>query len=119
MNRLEIESVEQFYNLALPQTYKQFLSLMGKGADGYLRGSSVFFDELFDLHEWGLKFLKQHNIEMPENAFVFWMHQGYQAAFFKLSEGDDPPVYVFSEGNGHTTYIKDQPSLSAFFHSRC
>jgi hypothetical protein len=32
---------------------------------------------------------------MPPDAFVFWMHQGYQFCFFRTSDGDDPPVYYY------------------------
>ena len=32
----------------------------------------------------------------PDDALVFWMHQGYQFMFLRAAEGDDPPVYRLS-----------------------
>ncbi len=54
---------------------------------------------------------------MPEDAFVFFMHQGYQFMFFRLSEGDDPPVYYYGEGEGQDTFRVLQPSYSAFLET--
>ncbi|HKW23132.1 MAG TPA: hypothetical protein VJO13_17235, partial [Ktedonobacterales bacterium] len=35
---------------------------------------------------------------LPEDAFAFTMHQGYTFQFFRIGDGDDPPVYWYSEG---------------------
>ena len=34
---------------------------------------------------------------LPENAFVFFMHQDYQFLFFLLGSEDDPAIYHYSE----------------------
>ena len=34
---------------------------------------------------------------MPDDAFVFSMHQGYIFEYFRLKDGDDPPVHSFLE----------------------
>ena len=60
---------------------------------------------------------------MTDDDFVFFMHQGYEFCFFKLSEGDNPPVYFYSEEacpfhprkSAHSNFIKITDSLSEFF----
>ena len=71
---------------------------MGKYAGSFLKGSMCFYDDLILINEEARLLLKEHSFrEMPQKAFVFWMHQGYQFAFFINGEGDDPPVYYYNE----------------------
>lgn len=35
--------------------------------------------------------------KLPSDAFVFWIHQGYEFLFFCCSEGDDPTVNYYNE----------------------
>lgn len=39
----------------------------------------------------------ESGVSIPDTAFVFAMHQGCAFVFFRLGEGDDPPVYLFEE----------------------
>ncbi len=41
---------------------------------------------------------------LPEDAFVFFMHQGYHFNFFRTSAGDDPPIYRYLEGTDLETF---------------
>ncbi len=119
VNSNKIQQIEGVYNIVLPETYKQFLLLMGNGAGAFMRGSSVFFDELFYLKQGVQELIEENNLEtIPEDAFVFWMHQGYQAAYFRLSEGNDPPVYYFSEGKKTDRFELKEKSLTDFFISQ-
>jgi len=111
--------IEKEFKITLPEVYKQFLQLMGNGAGEYMRGSSVFYDEIFSLRKWADELVHENDIEpIPNDAFVFWMHQGYQAAYFKLNEGDNPPVYYFSEGQESDGFKLKEKSLSDFFASQ-
>ena len=38
-----------------------------------------------------------HPFELPKNAFVFAMHQGYQFMYFLVGESDDPEVMYYFE----------------------
>jgi len=79
-------------------------------------GSQVFYDKIFSLKEWANELVNENNItSIPENCFFFWMHQGYQAACFRLTDGDDPPIYYFSEGHGWKTFQLFEKSLTDFF----
>lgn len=111
----QIRSIEAFYGVSLSGVYRQFLLLMGNGAGKYMLGSTVFYDDIFRLGEWGQELIEENKLNpAPTDAFFFWMHQGYQTAYFKLSDGDDPPVYYFSEGMGKNEFVKES-SLTNFF----
>ncbi len=109
----EIEYVEQYYNTKLPDDYKCFLRHMGRGAGQFLCGSSIFYDEIFDLKEAAHELVIEDNLpDLPADAFVFWMHQGYQMAFFRLN--GDNSIYFFNEGQDMTGYEKTANNLADF-----
>jgi hypothetical protein len=111
----KIDGIEKDYQVVLPAEYKKFLTLMGNGAGNFMLGSSVFLNELVDLRSGTIELCEENNIPIiPNNAFVFWMHQGYQAAYFNIGESDDPPVYYFSEGKGWKDFMLMESSFSAF-----
>ena len=115
----EVRSLEGHYNVSLPLVYQEFLLAMGKGAGMYMRGSSAFFDEIFDLRSWAVDLVKDNKLErLPPDSFVFWMHQGYQAAFFIIDGNDNPKVYYFSEGKGQREFVIVENCLSDFFYSQ-
>jgi SMI1-KNR4 cell-wall len=111
-----IRKIELRFGVTLPTTYSQFLSLMGREAGNYMKGDSVFFDEIFSLKKGTEELIVEHNLDtLPDSAFVFWMNQGYQVAFFKIGEGENPPVYYFSEGQGMKGFEQKEHSLTDFF----
>lgn len=111
----EISSFELKYNITLPQIYKSFLLTIGKGAGNYMMGSFAFFDDL-PLWESTKELIEENNLPpLPPDAFPFWMHQGYMAAWFKVTEGDNPPVYSFTEGNQDKDFVLDTKTLTGFF----
>jgi DNA repair exonuclease SbcCD nuclease subunit len=119
INNEDISKIELEFNASLPKVYKQFLQLMGSSAGVYMQGSSVFYNELLSLKEWANELLVENNMQpLPDNAFVFWMHQGYQIAYFNLNDGDDPPVYYFTEGQANNAFELKENSLTDFFSSQ-
>lgn len=102
----EVRELERRTGRALPQAYKEFLLWMGHGAGELWLGSHCFYRDLEPLGDWAAVMLKRSDPaqKLPEDAFVFLMHQGYQFMFFRTSEGDDPPVY----------YYKDEPEQLSF-----
>ena len=110
----------------LPSCYYEFLLNFGKDMDrkegfdrGFLVGNDVFIDDLeANNGEDGLKGLLEDDdssLQLPENAFVFYGHQGYVYTFFKLDEGDNPPVYGYIEGYEGEQFPKLSDSLSQFY----
>lgn len=97
----EIRRLEEHYNTQLPQRYRDFLLAMGRGAGGFFVGIDCFYGILFVLRQWTDELLEENNVEfqLPDDVFIFSMHQGYVFNYFRVSEGDDPPVYRYIEGD--------------------
>jgi len=111
----ELARIQASYKKPLPKVYEEFLLQMGKEAGSFMRGSSAFYVELFELKEWASELLQENKVRaLPEDAFVFWMHQGYLMAFFILGESDNPMVYYFGEGSGLSDFIKVGTLLEFF-----
>jgi hypothetical protein len=112
----QIKEIESEFQIVLPQVYKEFLLLMGRGAGNYMKGSSIYYPDVFQLHEATLELILENQLPpLPPDAFVFWMHQGYQSAYFRVNEGDDPPVYYYSESQDWRNFILKEARLTDFF----
>ena len=115
----DVAKIEEFFKIELPAFYKEFLLTMGKSAGQFMRGNSVFYNEIFDLREGSIELLNENDFkELPENTFVFWMHQGYQFAFFYLDQGDNPPVYFYYEGKTKDNFELKENSFSNFLEKQ-
>ncbi len=104
----------------LPQAYIEFMSVMGNGTDGkFMGGDSCFMNEIYDLRQGAFELLEENESEntLTDEDFVFWMSQGCMFCFFKLNEGDNPPVYFYNE-DGEDEYIKVANSLTEFLINR-
>ena len=99
--KAEIDELQSFFELKFPQSYIEFLELMGESAGGIMAGSSIFTDEIRNLGKWSEELLAEDNsnLNLPPNSFVFWMHQGYQFAFFYINQHDNPVVHYYLEGS--------------------
>ena len=99
----EIDKVEASQNVSLPPVYRDFLKLMGRGAGRFFRGSDLYYPDVLTLGEQAKHLLKEDGqpFELPDDAFVFLVHQGYQFFYFRTGSGDeDPVVYGYMEGEG-------------------
>ncbi len=94
----EVSTLQQRLGFVFPQAYTEFLLWMGHGAGGFLQGEAVFYQDL-PLDEDARRLLTEDGITipLPEDAFVFYMHQGYQFMFLRLTEGANPPVHYYGE----------------------
>lgn len=95
----EISSLEEELGLSLPAAYKEFLLWGGHNTGRIWEGSDCCFEDLKILQESAVELLEENKFKeaLPEDAFVFFMHQGYQFMFFRTSEGEDPPIYFYKE----------------------
>lgn len=115
----QIARIEEYFNLKLPSTYVEFLLTMGKGAGQFMRGTSAFYNEIFDLREGSIELLDENDfMKLSDDTFVFWMHQGYQFAFFYLSDGDNPPVYFYYEGKTKNNFERIEDSFTDFLEKQ-
>ncbi len=112
----EIQNLEQQLGLSLPDDYKEFLLWMGHGAGRFMRGSEFFYEHLPFLHKWACELLEENCFPepLPEDAFIFYMHQGYQFAFLRTSKRENSPVYCYNEAVQQTTFTISHCSFSEF-----
>ena len=100
----ELVDLEARLNLRLPDTYKQFLLTMGHQAGALFRGTDIFYRHLAGLRGMAEELLREDetSFELPDDAFVFAVHQGYQFMYFHTLSGtdDDPAIYHYEEGEG-------------------
>ncbi len=97
----DIWSLERHSGLSLPTAYKEFLLWAGRGMGGCCKGTAFFYPDPRGLTEGALELLVDNDYTdlIPNDAFVFYMHQGYFFMFFNTSEGEDPPVYSYMDGS--------------------
>ena len=104
----------------LPEAYIEFMSIMGNGTEGqYMGGDSCFMNEVCNLKQGAVDLLEENKSKnmLSDVDFVFWMSQGCMFCFFKLTEGDNPPVYFYNE-DGEDRFIKIADSLVEFWVNR-
>jgi hypothetical protein len=97
----DILALEQKFGITLPETYCDWLRVMGRGAGHYLEGSDAFYPRLLELRSSAEELLIENGrpFFLPQDAFVFLMHQGYQFLYFRTAPPDaDPPVILYLEG---------------------
>ncbi|MEM9539410.1 MAG: ankyrin repeat domain-containing protein [Cyanobacteria bacterium P01_E01_bin.42] len=104
----EIAHLEQKFDVILPETYKQFLRIMGRSAGGFL--SSEHWEGFY----WYVERLAQPEkyepktpnawrpwvpVQLPEKHFVCAERGESGAYFFFIADGqdDDPPLYYFGD----------------------
>lgn len=94
----EIASLERQYRVRLPDAYRCFLKTMGHKAGSFFQGTDWQYGYLQTLHASAETLLKSANgsFQLPDNAFVFAMHQGYSFLYF-LTDNDDPHVVLYVE----------------------
>ena len=112
----EVIRLEQVTHLSLPLAYKEFLRTMGNNAGTLLAGSDWLYPRLLRLQEGAREMLVEDNslLQLPDDTFVFYMHQGYVFGFFRTSEGDDPPVYRYHEITDKEKFFRLYPSFTEF-----
>ncbi|AEI43818.1 hypothetical protein KNP414_05294 [Paenibacillus mucilaginosus KNP414] len=98
----ELRNFEMENNLRLPGSYRNFLLTAGHGAGRLLHGTDILWDQVTSLREAAEELLAENDesFTLPEDAFVFSMHQGYAFMYFLLSDGENPAVYMYVEGSG-------------------
>lgn len=109
----EINLLEAHYQLQLPADYRRFLAYCGKDAGLFMRGTDAFYSFLYDITGGGRELLQEHGRTLPEKAFVFWMHQGYQFAWFICDGNQQPKVYYLDDTQDDLGY-REYDSLPDF-----
>ncbi|OKH17773.1 SMI1/KNR4 family protein [[Limnothrix rosea] IAM M-220] len=115
----EVRELEKALDISLPQVYIDLLLILGHGARDFWKGEDCFFKHLPSLQVWAAELLDEDKslVKLPSDAFVFFMHQGYQFSFFKTSEGQDPPIYHYSEGQNNKIFVQIHDCFSDFLEA--
>ena len=94
----QLQGFQQERGLELPSAYLRFLAVAGLDPGDFLVGSDLRFEQLDDLQS-GARYILEDDKgpALPDDAFVFCSHQGYQFLFFRLSQGPDPQVFWYLE----------------------
>jgi hypothetical protein len=96
----EVENIEKLVDYKLPLSFLAFLKVMGKSGGSYITEIPFVWEQLKIYRKSADEIIKENesDYQLPEDAFVFACLNG-NFGFFRLNEGDDPPTYVFREGD--------------------
>ncbi len=98
----DVKALEQDLGQRLPEAYREYLLWMGNDMHGRLKGSDWFISDVRENTVALPELLSENDVttDKLDDLFCFFMHQGYMAAWFNLSQtADDPECFFFSEGN--------------------
>lgn len=106
----EISRLEAYFGVSLPESYKEFLSVMGHSAGSFYRGDDCFYHHLFGLRGWLEETLAEDRspFQLTRDAFIFSSHQGVIYHFFyTIDNRRDPAVWGYREGDMQPKKIND------------
>jgi hypothetical protein len=105
----------------LPAAYVEFLRYGGKQLAGVFHGLDFSYAMALAHRSHGsrdiLSMLRRRDqtAVLPDAVFVLNEHLGSNFTYFNLTEGDDPPIYFWEEGDeGLDTAVRDHDAFSSF-----
>jgi hypothetical protein len=109
--QMEILSIEDRFAIQLPSCYRDFLGVMGRRAGAlFLAGSDYSFPTVLRFRNDAEELLRKclPEFKLPPTVFVFISHQGYNYSWFNCGKpADDPPVFLFTEGEKEPRMVSD------------
>ena len=110
-----IAEVEQQLGVQLPLSYRKFLALAGGEGVDLFDGDAFGLRHLVKLQAEGRQIYKRaKREELKPNFFIFTIHQNYSFYCIHLDEGDNPPVYMFIDGDAGAEWTKTDVSFESF-----
>jgi hypothetical protein len=103
MDDTSIDAFEKHLGLPIPDAYRAYLRIAGSREPSALVGSECTAGRVHHLTESVRCDNSGYDVLIPDNAIVFFMHQGYIFYYF-LADGvtDDPAVYFYHESISET-----------------
>lgn len=101
----------------LPELYRQFLLILGKQSGLLFQGTDAQYKYLMGMKEAAVELLQENGnpFDLPSDAFVFRMHQGYEFLYFLTADKhENPPIYRYLEMEDQTPF-KKWDSLTDYF----
>jgi hypothetical protein len=93
----EVRDLEQQLRAEFPLAYKAFLLLAGHSFGPFEGSHHAVDDDLAGLQRAGLRIFRGDGSDLPDGAFVFFVHQGVAVRFFLMDDGMDPAVFEYVE----------------------
>ena len=90
----EISHFQAVVKHEIPGPYRDFLSVMGRGAGTFLEGLEAFYPEVLDLTRRVFILAEEAGEPLPVDAVVIASDRGESFVFLRCSEGDEPRVYA-------------------------
>lgn len=112
----EVDGIEAELGIKFPRSYREVYIILGKWYGfGVLESNSYRFPDYKGMRDGAKEIISLNEVsfELDENMFVFgtFMENGI-FSFFRLDEGDDPPVYQYEGGTEEYTLVAE--SFSSF-----
>ncbi|QOV90480.1 SMI1/KNR4 family protein [Humisphaera borealis] len=95
-----VRDLEQQLGVVFPAAYRAFLRIAGYECEALAGSHYSIDDDLADLQRAGERIASHEKVELPQDAFVFLVHQGFACHFFLTEDGEDPAVFQCVEGMG-------------------
>jgi len=98
----EVNGIEAGLKIKFPRAYRELYLLLGKKrAFRIMAENSYSFPDYKGMTAGAKQITDRNRIELDyKNIFVFSVfNENGIISFFKLDEGDDPPVYEYEEGS--------------------
>lgn len=100
----KIMDIQKITNI--PKAFWAYLKIMGTSIGGIYSGAEVGAHAMLtqNLKEQAKSLLEEVGISsgVLDRAIVYFMHQGHTFFFVSIDEGDNPPVYMYSESHCST-----------------
>jgi SMI1/KNR4 family protein SUKH-1 len=96
----QVAELQKEFNLQLPAAYIAYLLIAGRQPPPNFVGSDCTIGYLSHLRAGANELLADEGQPpLPDQAFVFLMHQGYTFLYF-IADGNsnDPPIFYYFEG---------------------
>ena len=103
----EIDRVRVDQGGDLPRSVECFLRWLGRDVGGLFGGSEVGYPHVLGMKDAARQILDAYRadhvgvFQLPDDAVVISMHQGYAFEFVRCSSGENPPVEWWAEGTTH------------------
>ena len=110
-----IAAVETSMGVTFPAAYRAFHLWNGRNFTPW-DGDDADVSMVPDLKDAALEILAEgrHRLTLPADALVIIQHGGYEFNFLRLAEGDDPPVYYYSQTQKEAAFRCLAPHFSVF-----
>lgn len=105
----------------IPEAYRELLVYGGRKLGGVYGAVDISYEMTWTLLSHGYRDIVamirpwDKDVVLPAHLFVINEHLGSNFTFVRLDEGDDPPVYLWEEGEGGLEVAtREHDTFSAF-----